>query len=191
MTFDLNNSLTLHNGYVLNGVAHFTQSSNPTTRIGGSPLVVGDKLYRTDLREDCFWNGTLFLSTKDLICLFGVNAGLATIFGAANLNNSSGFAHIRQNLFCTKIGVSGLVLAISHDGSNFITFEWRPTANVTPSFTFSMTTNPWTLGTYKTVEVDVNTVLGDLNGWTTAATATGTIGATRLQTYAICKQIIT
>ena len=45
------------NGYISNGVANFTQATNPTTRIDGSALVVGDKLYRADLRRDYYWNG--------------------------------------------------------------------------------------------------------------------------------------
>jgi len=75
------NPLALVNGYILNNVAHFTQATNPTVRIDSSPLVVGDKLYRTDLSVDAFWNGTFWLSTDiHKITLFNTHAAIN--FGA-------------------------------------------------------------------------------------------------------------
>jgi len=71
------NPSALVNGYILNGVAHFVQATNPTTRNGGGALVVGDKLYRTDLSVDAVWNGTVWLSINThKITLFNTHASV-------------------------------------------------------------------------------------------------------------------
>lgn len=55
---------SVSNPYIVNGVAHFVQSTKPTTRIGGSPLVIGDKWYKSDEGIDWFWNGTYWRSRE-------------------------------------------------------------------------------------------------------------------------------
>jgi len=77
----LPSSATLQNGYILNGVANFTQSTNPTVRIGGGALVVGDKLYRTDLRRDGTWDGVRWLSEEmEFYAQFNSNASASFNF---------------------------------------------------------------------------------------------------------------
>ena len=77
------NPSNLVNGYILNDVAHFTQSTNPTTRIDGSALVVGDKLYRTDLRRDYYWNGVSSWVSEQLFT--------SAVFSAASIGGSTTF----------------------------------------------------------------------------------------------------
>ena len=58
----------LPNGTITNGVAHFVQpeinGTGPTTRVGGSPLVIGDKWYNTTRRSDWIWGGTYWQGEK-------------------------------------------------------------------------------------------------------------------------------
>ena len=46
-----------------NGVEHFTQSSPPSQRSDGSPLVDGDRWHKNDDGTSWFWNGTYWLET--------------------------------------------------------------------------------------------------------------------------------
>ena len=64
----------LPNGAIIGGVAHFFQNTPPATRIDGSPsvidgspLVIGDRWYRPSMGQEGFWNGTLWLSTKQIV----------------------------------------------------------------------------------------------------------------------------
>jgi hypothetical protein len=68
----------LPNGTRINGVAHFCQSTNPLSRVDGSPLVVGDRNYRADLGVDTFWNGTYWLGNRQFIT-HGINTGTLTV----------------------------------------------------------------------------------------------------------------
>lgn len=57
-------NVTISNPAIINGVAHFSQPTNPTARIingVSSPLVVGDTNYRPDLQLNTFWNGTYWV----------------------------------------------------------------------------------------------------------------------------------
>lgn len=94
----------LENGYVINGVANFYQAQNPTTRIDGSPLIVGDRNYRTDLSLDTFWNGTYWLTLAPYHLEWNNgNSNLVytltdgSVFGQAGNVNPTPFAPIYGN----------------------------------------------------------------------------------------------
>lgn len=108
------------NGYVTNGVANFAQSTNPTTRIDGSALVVGDKLYRTDLRIDAFWNGTYWLGLQLRSANYASPASpVAGSFALTELNRTpTGFSGV----FVESFNIGGELFNAPQTGADFWDF---------------------------------------------------------------------
>ena len=112
--------ITPINGYVTNGVANFAQSTNPTTRIDGSALVVGDKLYRTDLRIDAFWNGTYWLGLQLRSANYASSPSpLAGLFPLTELNRTpTGFSGV----FVETFNIGGELFVAPQTGADFWDF---------------------------------------------------------------------
>jgi len=114
------------NGYILNGVAHFTQATNPTVRNGGGALVVGDKLYRTDLRVDAVWTGTFWLRASQIFGSGTTATNFTVVNSATRITypvNAAGrfFAHSLTWRYARTTGVI--------DASNYYTVDFRPARN--------------------------------------------------------------
>ncbi len=88
-------SVTIPNGTIINGVAHFVQPTNPATRSDGSPLVTGDRNRRTDLKVDAFWTG-----------MYWAEAILRSTLPAV-YNSGAAFAHL-DPLYLHNPGTLGL-----------------------------------------------------------------------------------
>lgn len=48
---------------LVRGVQHFYTATKPTVRPNGSPLVIGDKWWKTDDGTEWFWNGTYWVGS--------------------------------------------------------------------------------------------------------------------------------
>ncbi len=95
----------LPSGTLINGVANFYQSSNPLSRVGGSPLVVGDRNYRTDLRIDTFWNGLYWVSAQRYFISgsrsnFSTTGTVASGIITTHLESATPASFLLENLEC-------------------------------------------------------------------------------------------
>jgi len=112
------NPSALVNGYILNGVAHFTQSTNPTTRNGGGALVAQDIWNDTTNWVRWTYSGAVWRSpTFDV----DLNGGVAT-----SGHNSFGEPPVN----CPTIFVKSYCLAMqgnatANNGSNYGTYVAR------------------------------------------------------------------
>jgi len=146
------NPSALVNGYILNGVAHFTQATNPTVRIGGGALVVGDKLYRTDLNQEATWQGTYWVSPLILSPVterrfLTAYDRVQNLFTVRNLTYTNILIRKIWSSELTSSNNSGSIfrqisLARSDDAISAPIITFANTSTYTPSTDFSIELNP-------------------------------------------------
>ena len=107
-------------GQVINGVAHFVQTTAPTTRADGSILVAGDKWYKSDGRTEWFWNGTYWLSPP-VVLSFTHSGSTAIRFTASSSDVTYAFGSHVQSPFISKFCLNYRVLG-TNDASNYWTW---------------------------------------------------------------------
>ena len=160
MTMIFSPVVSPENGYILNGVANFTQSTNPTVRIGGGALVVGDRVYRTDENVDLFWNGTYWLSSRFFIPViaFGGNS-LVSTFSKQDLPLS--IIPINRPVFIRRVRYHLAIVGFS-DASNHYLITGRVRRPGTSEVALSIVTPPLFAATNSGV-IETNLLLPDVN----------------------------
>ena len=115
-----------NNGTIVNGTAFFVQDTKPTTRTGGSALVVGDRWYKSDDGTEWFWNGTYWLSgTEYILCTsfannLSVTTNLGLILNPSPVITSSSNTANQLNAFVTRCLFHSRDMA-TNDASNYWT----------------------------------------------------------------------
>lgn len=99
---------------IINGVAHFTQSTAPTERVGGDALVAGDRWYNPTTRDNWFWNGTYWLS-PEIVVAAAFHTTLGSVQSAERYNVKGYFLRKIEYAYAT----SGVL-----DENNFWTFTF-------------------------------------------------------------------
>lgn len=157
---------TISNGTTIGDVAHFVQNTKPTTRIGVSPLVIGDRWYRTTFYDWWRWNGTYWVTEQSYSAMFSVSTAQTYTPTFVDVYNESSNTGVR-NIFVESIG-------------HFCRVNLQAPINVSNLATFSFTglfiNGGYTIGSFTTLEMVavnprayakvINQVFGFTNGGT-------------------------
>jgi len=143
-----------------NGVEHFTQSSPPSQRSDGSPLVVGDRWHKPDYGL-IRWNGTYWVGQKRVHGPFNPtnlgSSGQQFLMPIDNPNDTDGFPYTKITKFLVSAWASGQPTGV-HNANNYFTFNLTVSANsglyvsqnfntLTGNVTYGLV-NYWRNGTY-------------------------------------------
>jgi len=108
------------NGQVINGVAHFVQTTAPTTRADGSILVAGDRWAKSDDGTEWFWNGTYWLSPP-VVLSFTHSGSIAIRLTASSSDETYAFGSHVQSPFISKFCLNYRIRG-TNDASNYWTW---------------------------------------------------------------------
>lgn len=161
-------NLILPNNSRINGVEHFYQATKPITRGDGSPLVIGDRWYKSDEGSNWFWNGTYWLSPSIVVAIpsSGNNGDLAEqIFSAAGTSAgaSQNALSLRdnKNLFVHDLTLSFTLSTASVGNHWAYSFVGRVTG-ASPTTLYSATLNA-PITALNTVRYDINSYVNTTN----------------------------
>ena len=160
---------TFANPSIQNGYYQFVQTTAPTQRSSGVPLVTGDRWYNPTTRVEAFWNGTYWLTTQ----VFGPRGSMTFVGSPESFVTTNDGVGLVGGAFVEKLVIQYKSHTTAHDASNYrrvdLNFRGSRNAidelNLVRNITLNNTTTygvtyPYPTTSYVTLTEDINQYAG-------------------------------